>query len=126
MFLDDSVGHRKAQAGAAGVAGLGLVLGVKEQVQEDLLQLSGVAEDGRQLGMQVWNDLDTRGLELVLKQSERVVNYAIQVHVVELGARGAREIQQAVNNLGGAKRLPRDLVQQLCFLRISTDLLGQH
>src|ERR1017187_2802078 len=76
--------------------------------------------------MQVRNYLDARGLELVLQQRKRVVDDAIQIHVVELGARRAREVQQAVDDLGGAESLPRDLVQQFGFLGIATYLFCQH
>src|SRR5271169_4448724 len=157
VFLNDAVGYRQPQAGAAGMAGLGFGLGgekrivdamnvflrdaaagvrhrdadvvpvargdgerasrghgvfrVEEQVQEDLLQLSGVAEDRRQVRMQLRHNFDAGGFELVLQQRQRVLNNAIQVDVVELGTRSPREVQQAVDDLRSAERLSRDLVQ---------------
>ena len=54
-------------------------------------------------GRQVWRrfalHLDLRRLELVLEQRERVVDDLVQVDVAELVAAGAREVQQAVDDL---------------------------
>ena len=67
-----------------------------------------------------------RRLELVLQQRERVRDDLVEVDVGEFGGAGAREIQQAVDDLGGAEGLPGDLFQQPGFLRIALHLLGQH
>jgi len=63
--FDVSIGQRNhAQAAASGHG----FLGVQQEVEKDLLQLSGVAADGRQLLGKFKIDIDLRGLELVLKQ----------------------------------------------------------
>ena len=53
-----------AQAPAAGHG----VLGVQQQVEEDLLQLAGVAVDGRKLVGKIEIDQNLRGFELVFEQ----------------------------------------------------------
>ena len=53
-----------AQAPASGHG----VFGVQEQVEEDLLQLAGVAVDGRKVIGKIEIDQDLRGFELVLEQ----------------------------------------------------------
>ena len=55
--------------------------------------------------------IDLRGLELVLQQRERVANDLVEVGLAELGGGGAREIEQAVGDLGGAEALLGDLVE---------------
>jgi len=47
---------------------------IQQQVQEDLLQLSGIAVDCRQLLRQFDVQLDLGGLELMLKQRKRIAN----------------------------------------------------
>ena len=51
---------------------------------------------------------------------------AVDVHFRELGAAGAREIEQVADDLRRAERLPRDLFEQPRFLRIGLQLLRQH
>ncbi len=47
------------------------VLGVEQQVEDDLLQLALVALDGCERGGEVRFDADARGFELVIEQDER-------------------------------------------------------
>src|SRR3974390_674047 len=135
VFLRDaatSVGHGDAHvvsvAGRDGKcsAGRHSVFGIQEKIEEHLLQLAGVAEDWRQAGMQLGHHLNARRLELVLQQRERVLDYAVQVHVVEVRARGAGEVQQAVDNLRGAEGLPGDLFQQFRLFGIVVYLFREH
>ena len=57
---------------------------------------------------------------------QRVLDDAIQIDVAEFGARSAREVQQAVDDLRSAEGLARDLLQQRRLLVVAMDLLGQH
>src|SRR5271157_2875799 len=102
------------------------VFRVEKQVQKHLLQLARVAVDGWQPRLQVRLHLDARGLELVIEQRQRVLDHAVQIDVSKFGARGAREVQQTVDNLGGAEGLARDLLQQRRLLLIPMHLLGEH
>ena len=52
-----------------------------------------------------------RGFELVFKQRERVANDLVEVGLAEFSRRCAREIQQAIGDLGGAEALLGDLVE---------------
>ena len=56
--------------------------------------------------------LNARGLELVFQQRQRIVDDLVEIHLGELGAAGAREIQQAVDDLRRAESLLRDLLEQ--------------
>ena len=71
-------------------------------------------------------NLNLRSLELVLEQRQRVADDLVDVHFGEFRSAGAREIQQVVDDLRRAERLPRNLFQQPRFLRIALQLLGQH
>ena len=88
------------------------VLRVQEEVEKDLLQLAGVAEDGREVGLESGFEADLRGLELVLEQGQCVANDCVHVDVGELGAAGAREVQQAVDDFRRAEGLLGDLFEQ--------------
>ncbi len=111
-----------AQAPAAGHG----VLGVQQQIEEDLLQLAGVAVDGGQLVGKIEIDQDLRGLELVLEQRKRVANDLVQVGGAELGGGSAGEVEQAVGDFGGAEALLRDLVEHRAEARVAAQLLGEH
>src|SRR5664280_205452 len=102
------------------------VFGIQEQIEKNLLQLSRVPVNRRQFRLQLGLHLDARGLELMIEQGQRVLYDAIQVHIAEFGARGTREVQQAVNDFRSAEGLARDLVQQAGLLLVAVDLLGQH
>src|ERR1022692_1117691 len=102
------------------------VFGIQEQIEKNLLQLSRVPVNRRQLWLQIGLHFDARGLELMIEQGQRVLYDAIQVHIAEFGARGTREVQQTVHDFRSAKGLARDLVQQAGLLLVAVDLLGQH
>ena len=121
--LDMAVDQRgDAQAAAAGHG----FLGVEQQVEKDLLQLAGIAVDGRQIVGQVEIDIDLRGLELVFEQRERVADDLVEVGLAELGGGGAGEVEQAVGDFGGAEALLGDLVEHRAEARIAAQLLGEH
>ena len=67
-------------------AAIHCVLGVQEQIQEDLLQASGVALDKGQVFVQFRLDLDAGYLELMLEQRESVTDYLVQADLGELGS----------------------------------------
>src|ERR1035438_417671 len=78
------------------------ILGIEQQVEEDLLQFAWVTVDGRQLLGQVEIQADLCGLELVFEQCERVANNLVEVGLTKLGSRRAGEVEQCervANNL---------------------------
>src|SRR5579864_1898832 len=87
------------------------VFGVQEQVQEHLLQLSGVAMDQRQSRVQIGLHFHVRGLELMLQQRERFRDDLVQIDGAEFRGAGAREIQQVVDDFRSAECLARDFFQ---------------
>src|SRR5271155_2754122 len=87
------------------------VLRVQEQVQEHLLQSPRIALNGGQSGFRCVVHFDLGHLELVFEQSERVGDYFVDIHIADLAAAGAREIQQVVDDLRGAEGLPGDLLE---------------
>src|SRR5579864_550875 len=99
------------------------ILRIQEQVKENLLQASSVSLDQRQMRGQIVFDRNPRSFELVLEQSQGVVDDLVHIHVAKLSAAGAREIQQVADNLGGPEGLPRNLLEQRGFLGIGTQLL---
>ena len=99
------------------------LLGVQQQVEEDLLQFAGVAVDGRQLVNEVELDVDLRGLELVIEQRQRVADDLVQIGFAELRGLGAREVEQPIRNLGGAEALLRNFIQHRRQARIALQLL---
>ena len=99
---------------------------VEEQVQEDLLQLTRVAIDEGQAGTETLFHTDVRGLHLMLEKRQSLVDDLVEVNVLELGSAGAREIQQAVDDLRSTEGLVRDLLQQGRALLITLKLLGEH
>src|SRR5215469_3616897 len=96
---------------------------VEEQVQENLLQLAGVAEYRRQLRVQIRHYLYACSLELMLQERQRILNYPIQIDIVELSTRGTREVQQAIDDLRRTERLLGDLLQQFGLLGVGVHLL---
>src|ERR1700689_2429843 len=114
-----------AFAGFRGGSGHG-VFSVQEEIEEDLLQLAGIAHDARKVGHETGFDGDLRGLELMLEQGESVADDGVDVGLAILSAAGAREIEEAVDDLGGAEGLLSNLVEQGPELLIAFDLTGQH
>src|SRR5437660_4980051 len=131
MFRSDartSVGDADGNQGAIGgcntqgsAAGHG-VFGIQEQVQEYLLQSTRVTLNRRNGRSEFVMHLNLCRLELVLQQRERIGDDLVDVDVGELGAAGARKIEQVVDDLGSAEGLPSDLLQQARLLRIALQL----
>ena len=71
-------------------------------------------------------DDDLRGFELMLEQRESITNDLIEIGFAELGGGGAREIQQAVGDFGGAETLLRNFFEHGAEARIAAHLLGEH
>ncbi len=69
---------------------------------------------------------DARLFQLMLDQRQGFLNHPVQIHFHEFGGRGARKIQQRIDDLAGAEGLLGDLVEQLRFLLVAGNLLGQH
>ena len=87
------------------------LFGVQQQVEQRLLQLAAVAEDGRQAGLELRLQLDRVQAELVGAQRQDAVHH---VGDVLLGARGglpAREREQVADDLRGALGLLGDAPQ---------------
>ena len=51
---------------------------------------------------------------------------SIQIEIDELGGGCPREIQQRIDDLARPERLLGNLLEQLRFLVVARDLLGQH
>ena len=62
-----------------------------------------------ELRVEVRLDTNLRGLELVIEQSDRVAEQLVEIDAGELRSAGAREVQQAVDDLRRAEGLLRDL-----------------
>src|SRR5579864_415491 len=102
------------------------LFGIEEQVQEDLLQSSGISLDRRNSRGQIRLDLNLGNLELMLQKRERVGDDLVNIDVGEFSAAGARKVQQVTDNFRSPEGLPRNLLQQSRFLRITLQLLGEH
>ena len=102
------------------------VLRVQHQVEDDLLQLAVVAVNARKLRIEVGLDANLRGLELMFQQSERVAQQFVEIDARELRAAGAREVEQAIDDLRGAEGLLRDLFEHRGEPLIVAHVLGQH
>ena len=57
--------------------------------------------------------LDAAGAELVIEQRQDVVDDGVEIDRAAVDLRGPGEIQQAVDDLGGAERLALDLLEHL-------------
>ena len=99
---------------------------VEEQVEEHLLQLVLDGAHHRPVGLQVLAHLDAGGAELVLEQRQHVVDDDVQVDRARLALRRTREVQQAVDDLGRAERLPLDLLEQAGARVVGIGLFEQH
>src|SRR5205814_6605154 len=87
------------------------VLSIQEEIKEDLLQLAAVAHNAGQLDVDLALDMNSSRFELVFEQRQRILDHSVQVDKLELTAAGAREIQEAVDDFGGAESLLSDLLQ---------------
>ena len=83
--LDAVALERGADPDPLRVAGdlLERVAGVRQQVDEDLLELDRVAEHDQLLGAEVELDLDRAQAELLLHQRQRALDHLVDVHALE-------------------------------------------
>src|SRR5437868_5257461 len=102
------------------------VFGVQKQIEENLLQLAGIAQNVWQSVREAWLDGDMRHLKLVLQKRQGVVNDLVNVEFLELGPAGTREIQQVVYDLRRAESLLGDLLQQRRLLFVALELFCEH
>src|SRR5580704_7547510 len=84
VLLNDAVRDGEAVAGALSGDAQGAALaggrdrsghgifGIEKEVEEDLLQLAGIAHDAGKVGHEAGFDSDLRGLELMFEEGERV------------------------------------------------------
>src|SRR5262249_47944127 len=94
--------------------------------EEDLLQLVCIAEDRGQVLGKCQFCFYLRGLELVIEQRECLANDDVQIGFAELRAAGAREVEQIVDDLGGAEGLRRDFFEQWREAFVAAQLFGEH
>src|SRR6185312_2218199 len=132
--VDGCAGVVRGDADARGLAALERVLGVQDEVDEDLLQLAAVARDLGQRSIEGGDNLDVRGSKLVFEQEGCVAHDGVEIDAAELARTHAREVEQAVDNLRGAEGLLRDLVEDglqasvrgfICA-QLFAELLAQH
>src|SRR5258708_7221771 len=102
------------------------ILRVQHQVENDLLQLALISVNACQVRIEVRLHANLRCLELMLEQRHRITEQLIQVDAGELRPAGAREVEQAVDDLGGAEGLLRDLFQHRREPFIAAHMFGQH
>src|SRR5262249_55014718 len=111
-----------ASASANGVAlarGEDGMLGVKEEIEDPLLELVDVAFRGRQVGRVVGNDADPRQAQSCRSESHRLLDDRRQIHWRALRLALTREEQETLDDLGHPLPLGHDQVDG------STQLRGQ-
>ena len=93
----------RPQHDAAGTAGFddGL-LTVHDEVENDLLELHGIGESGRELGIEIEFDGDAGMLKIGGAKAEGALDDLVQVDDGALEFRFAREHQQAAHDARGA------------------------
>ena len=62
----------------------------------------------------------------MFQQRQGLLNHAVQLNFREFRGRGAREVQQRVDNLARAETLARNLVQHARLLLVAGYLLREH
>ncbi len=125
LDLDDHrlvVGVRAQREPAAARHG---VARVQDQVEEHLLDAVLVAAHRRHAIGQLAPDADARAVQLVLDQRQHVGQHLVDVDLLELGAARAREVEQAVDDLGRAEALLLDLLEHLLARVVLLELPAQ-
>src|SRR5471030_235526 len=112
-FRDDAIAF-DARGDRQPAAARHRVARVEEEIEEDLLELMLDAEHVHHRRRELAPHLDAADLELVLEQREHVHDDGVEIHFGPfIGRRaGPGEVQQAVDDLRGAERLPFDLLEQ--------------
>ena len=62
---------------------------------------------------QIADHLDARSAKRMRHQGERLFDDLVEIHFLEFGAAGAREIEEIIDDLAGAEGLLDDFVDQL-------------
>src|SRR5437867_1187874 len=102
------------------------VAGVHDEVHENLLQPPVVAVDARKPADKLRVQSDLRGAQHGFDQCQGLANDAVQIHFRILAAAHARELEQAVDNLGSPKRLLDDAIKSFRARVVGRDLPHQH
>ena len=103
------------------------ILRVEHEVEDDLLELALVAVDAREAAGR--SSVSTRICAVLNWWSSRVSGVAeelVEVDAGELGAAGAGEVEQAVDDLGGAEGLLGDLFEHGREALVVAHVLGEH
>ncbi len=107
-------------------AGRHCVLGIEKQVEKDLLEFAGVAQNRRKIIFERSLQLYLGNTELVFQQLQSFFDHVIEIQSRKLRRTSARKIQQAIHDFRGPERLLRDLVQKRRHSLISPHLFGEH
>src|SRR5436190_10242997 len=79
------------------------VAGVREQVDEHLLELDRVAEDDQLVRREIERDFDPAQAQLLLHQQQRALDHVVDVHGLDADGRGATECAEVRDD---RRRLP--------------------
>ena len=75
------------------------------------MQFPTVVHDAGKLAVEFVLDAHASRFELVFEERERILNNLVEIHDLELTAASAREVQQAIDDLGSTEGLLRDLLE---------------
>lgn len=81
------------------------LFGIGDEIEKDLNELVGVANDAREIGLRTEIDFDTVAAERVLVKLERALDNAIEIDRLFLGRGGAGEFEKILNDASGAASL---------------------
>ena len=101
------------------------LLRVGDQVGEDVLQLVEVAQDERQLRVELGLHLDAADVEIVRLALDRLEDHAVQSQGLLFRFLAPREDQQVLDDAGRALGLPQDDVDPLGQLGLRVVLLHE-
>ena len=107
---------------AAAVRAEHRLLGVDDQVEQDLLNLVRIGEDARQAGRERLEDVDVAQALLVAAQGQRFADHLVEVDHRARGVALAREGQEVADDLGGALGFGEDGVEPAARLLVDRTL----
>jgi hypothetical protein len=86
--------------------------GVLDEVEQDTLELLGVAPGGRELGLKLGPDIDTARLGVRAHGLDRLLHQVIEMHVLDrplhVGGLEARELEQVIDERPQRPDVSRD------------------
>jgi hypothetical protein len=82
--------------------------GIDDDVDQDLLQLTGIPSDERQEGVKVLDDFDIVKESLVFKEEEAVGNGPVDIRGLHLGFGLTSEFEEAFDNILASTGLLND------------------